>query len=188
MDLIELDVRGMIRGDPLGIDELADRIRLELLRGPHPLSRLGPIAEVVDLELDVVAVGVGVVVGERHAVIDAERRLDPGLLQTQIAGVELVEPGVLEGRVMEAGAGLLLGIVGEAGEREQGDPVIRGVIAEPGADVVLKVDLGADEDRVEIDHLLETGRLQVEVVELGMDHCRRVGHVQRSLIRGRVVR
>ena len=72
---------------------------------------------------------------------------------------------------MQAGAGLLVGIVDEAGEREQGDPVIRVVVAQPGADVVLKVDLGADEDRVEVDHLLETGRLQVEVVELGMDHC-----------------
>ena len=116
--------------------------------------------------------------------IDAERRLDPGLLQTQIGRVELVEARVLEGRVMQAGAAVLVRVVAETGEGQQGDPVVSLVVAEPGANVVLKVDLSADEDRVEIDHLLETGGLQVEVVELGMDHCRRVGHVSALLDQG----
>ena len=67
----------MVRGDPVRIDELADRVGLERFGVSHPLRRLGPVAEVVDLELDAVAVRVGVVVGERHAVVDAELGLDP---------------------------------------------------------------------------------------------------------------
>ena len=54
-----------------GSTNCADRVGLELLGGPHPLLRLRPVAEVVDLQLDVVAVRVGVVVGERHAVVQA---------------------------------------------------------------------------------------------------------------------
>ena len=56
---------------------------------------------------------------------------------------------------MQAGAGLLLRVVREAWERQQSDPVVGLVIAEPGPDRILEVDLGPDEDGVEVDHLLE---------------------------------
>ena len=75
---------------------------------------------------------------------------------------------------MQAGVVFLFGVVAEAREGEQGDPVVGVVVAEPGADVVLVNDLGADEDLVVVDHLLKTGGLQVEVVKLRVNHG--IGH------------
>ena len=103
----------------------------------HSLG-LRPVAEVVDLELDVVAVGVLVVVGERHPVVEAEGRLDPGLAQPQVARVQVLEAVVLERAVVQARARLLVRVVDEAREGEQRDAVVRLVVGEPGADVVLE--------------------------------------------------
>jgi hypothetical protein len=55
VDLLEGDALGVIGGDPVRIDELADRVGLELVGGLHPLRRLGPVAEVVDLELSLLS-------------------------------------------------------------------------------------------------------------------------------------
>ena len=74
VDLLEAHAVRVVGGDLLGVDEHADRVGLELVRGAHPLLRLLPVAEAVDLQLDVVAVGIGVVVGERHPVVQAQRR------------------------------------------------------------------------------------------------------------------
>ena len=185
MDLGEAHAVGVIGGDRLGIDELADRVGLELLGGAHPLRRLLPVAEAVDLELDVVAVGIGVVVGERHPVVEAQRRGDPGLLEAQVARVQVLEARVLERRVVHPRARVLLRVLDEVREREQRDPVIRAVVGQPRADLVLEDDLGTDERAVEVDHLLQAGRLEVDVVERGVDHG--VGHVRAPEVVGVVV-
>jgi hypothetical protein len=103
-------------------------------------------------------------------VIDAERGLDAGLLEPQVARVEVVERPVLERAVMEPGVRLLFRVVGEAREGEQRDPVVRLVVAQPGADVIAEDHLGADEDRVVVDHLAQPGGLEVDVVEPRVDH------------------
>ena len=167
---------GVVGGDPLGVDEHADRVGLELLRVAHPVLRPGPVAEAVDLQLDVVAVRIGVVVGERHPVVEAQRRRDLLLLEPQVARVQLLEARVLERGVVHAGACLLLRVLDEVREREQRDPMVRFVVGQPRAALELVDDLGADERPVAVDHLLQTGRLEVEVVELGMDHRGGVSH------------
>ena len=93
-------------------------------------------------------------------------------LEPLVGGVQLVEAGVLEGRVVHAGAGVLLGVVDEVREREECDPVVGFVVGHPGADLVLVDHLGADQGGVEVDHLLQPGGLEVEVVELGVNHGR----------------
>jgi hypothetical protein len=54
--------------------------------------------------------------------------------------------------------------------------VIGLVVAQPGAHAVLVDDLGAHNRRIELDHLLEARRLQVEVVELRVDDSIWVAH------------
>ncbi len=142
-------------GDLGGVDEHADRVLVEDLAGAHVLAGLGPVTEVVDLQLDEVAVGVLVVVGERHPVVEAEVGLDPGLAQPQVAGVEVLEGVVLERAVVQPGAGVLLGVVDEPGEREQRDAVVGRIVGQPRADVVLEQHLGADDERVPVDQLLQ---------------------------------
>ena len=70
----------------------------------------------------------------------------------------------------------LLRVVDEVREREQRDPVVGGVVRQPGAAVELEDDLGADERAVEVDHLLQSSGLEVDVVELGVDHGGGVSH------------
>jgi hypothetical protein len=117
----------------------------------------------------VVAVRVAVVVGERHAVVETEVRHDPGVLEPQIARVELFEAVVLERRVMQPRPRVLLGVVDEVRPRGERDAVVGGVVGQPRAEVVLEEHLGPDQDRVPVDHLLQSGRLEVDVVELGVD-------------------
>ena len=63
--------------------------------------------------------------------------------------------------------------------------MVRTVVGEPGADLVLEDDLRPDERAVEVDHLLEAGGLEVDVVERGVDHC--VRHVRAPEVVGAVV-
>ena len=102
--------------------------------------------------------------------VEAERRRDAGLLEAQVARVQVLEARVLERRVVHPGARVLLRVVDEVREREQRDPVVRVVVRQPGADLVLEDHLRADERAVEVDHLLQPGGLEVDVVELRVDH------------------
>ena len=69
----------------------------------------------------------------------------PALAQAQVAGVQLLEARVLEGAVVQPGAGVLVGVVDEARKGEQRDAVVGVVVGQPRADGVLEEDLGADE-------------------------------------------
>ena len=159
-----------------GVDEPADRILVELKALAHVRARLRPVAEVVDLQLDVVAVRIAVVVGERHAVVEAEVRHDPGLLEPQVARVELVEAVVLEGGVVQPRPRVLLGVVDEVRERGQRDPVVGLVVGDPGAERIPEEHLGPEQHAVPVDHLLEPGGLEVDVVQLGVDDGSVSGH------------
>ena len=55
---------------------------------------------------------------------------------------------------MHPGSRLLIGVIGEAGEAEQRDPVVRGVVGQPRPGRVLKGDLGAYDGRVPVDQRL----------------------------------
>src|SRR5271165_659733 len=148
---------------------------MELLALAHPLARLRPVAEDVALQLDVVAVGVLVVVGERHPVVEADVGRDPRLAQAQIAGVQLLEAVVLKRAVVHPGAGVLLRVIHEPLEGEQRDAVVGLIVGQPCPVGCLEEDLGSNERAVPVDHLLQARRLQVEMVELGLDHGG-VGH------------
>ena len=153
-----------------GVDELADRIRGELGALAHVRAGLRPVAEVVDLQLDVVTVRVAVVVRERHAVVEAERRLDAGLLESHVARVEILEGAVLERRVVQPGSRVLVGVVDEVGERGQRDAVIGLVVGDPGPESVLEQDLRSEQRRVPVDPLhfqlkLATGTQRLDEVE-----------------------
>ena len=70
---MQLRVRGALapgRDDPIGIDGDADRVGRELGRGAHELRRALPVAEVVGLQLDAVAVGIDEVERQRHPVVE----------------------------------------------------------------------------------------------------------------------
>ena len=102
--------------------------------------------------------------------VEAQRRDDARLPEPQVARVQLVEAPVLERAVVHPGARVLLGIVDEVREREQRDAVVRTVVGQPRADLILEHDVDADERAVEVDHLLEAGGLEVDVVEGRMNH------------------
>ena len=161
---------GVGLGHAIGVDELADRVLVELRALAHERARLRPVAEVVDLQLDVVAVRVAVVVRERHPVIEAERRHDPGLLEPQVAGVELVEAVVLERRVVQPRARVLAPgrrrSSGTRSARSGGWP--RRWRATPRT-AYWKRTSAPTSDGVPVDHLLQPGGLEVDVVELGVD-------------------
>ena len=100
----------------------------------------------------------------------------PALAQPQIVRVELLEVGVLERAVVHARARVLLRVIHEPREGEQRDPVVGAVVAQPRTGGVLEDDLGADHLAVPVDHLLQPRRLEVDVVELGVNHgCRSSG-------------
>ena len=115
--------------------------------------------------------------------VQAQRRGDAGLLQPQVARVQVLEAGVLERRVVHPRAGVLLRVVDEVRERQQRDPVIGAVVGQPRADLVLEDDLGTDERAVEVDHLLQAGCLEVDVVEGRVDHGG-VGHARAPEVAG----
>jgi hypothetical protein len=77
-------------------------------------------------------------------VVEAEVRRDPGLLEPQVARVELLEAGVLEGGVVQPRPRVLLGVVDEVRERGQRDPVVGLVVGDPGAEGVLEQHLGSE--------------------------------------------
>ena len=56
------------------------------------------------------------------------------------------------------------------------------VVRQPGADLVLEDHLGPDQRPVEVDHLLQAGRLEIDVVELGRDNG--VGHASAPEVAG----
>jgi hypothetical protein len=124
----------------------------------------------------VVAVRVAVVVRECHTVVEAERRLDAGLLESQVARVEILEGVVLERRVVEPGSRVLVGVVDEVRERGQRDAVIGLVVGDPGPELVLEQDFRSEQRGVPVDHGLELVGLEVHVVELGTDKGPVIGH------------
>ena len=108
--------------------------------------------------------------------VEADVGLDPGLAQPQVARVEVLEARVLEGAVVQPGARVLLGVVarspGTRAARCGGWP--RRWRARrrrrPGSCTSAPTS-GA----VPVDHLLQARRLQVDVVERGLDRCRSSG-------------
>ena len=48
--------------------------------------------------------------------------------------------------------------------------MVGAVVGQPRADLVLEDDLGTDERAVEVDHLLQAGCLEIDVVEGRVDH------------------
>src|SRR2546428_6027205 len=90
----------------------ADRVGVEGGRVHPGLAFLGR-REVIDLELDAIAVGVTVVHRRGGAVVDAEERADAGLAQPHVVVDELAHRAERERHVMQAG--LLGGLDGQLG-------------------------------------------------------------------------
>jgi hypothetical protein len=74
------------RNHLLGIDVSAHRVGPELWRLAHVCARLLPVAEVIDRQLDAVAVGVLVVECGARAVVRREDGFDPQALQSCVGG------------------------------------------------------------------------------------------------------
>src|SRR5262245_34983143 len=91
----------------------ADRVFLEGRRAEPVLSLLGR-GEVVDLELDAIAVGIAVVHGGRGTVIDAAEGHDALLLESHVVVEVRAHVGVGEGDVVQARR--LVGIYEPAGQ------------------------------------------------------------------------
>ena len=126
-----------------------------------------------DLQLHAVAVGVLVVVGERHPVVDAEVRLDPRATEPQIAGVQVGEAAVLEGAVVHPGSCLALGVIDEPGEAQQRDAVVCAVVRQPCPCGVLEAHLRSHDGPIPVDQLLQPCGLEVDVMECGPERCLR---------------
>ena len=107
----------------------------------------------------------------------------PCIAQAQVARVQLLEARVLERRVVHPRAGVLVRVIDEVRERQQRDPVIGAVVGQPSAALELEDRLGTDERAVEVDHLLQPRRLEVDVMERGVDHGG-VGHARAPEVAG----
>ena len=134
-----VDVRegtsGAIGVEHLGrIERHADRVGGELRRGAHPFAGFRPVAEIVGLQLDEVAVGVGIVERRGQAVIEAGLGLDAELAQAIEAVEQVARRRELEGGVVQPRAADLGGIVLQPGDGEQREPVVRAVVREPRPD------------------------------------------------------
>ena len=80
------------------------------------------------------------------------------------------ETVVFERAMVHAVVADLLGIIAKAGHREKCDPVIGGVVGGPGRDAVAEIHLGADDEPIPRDHLVEAARLDGDVMEFRLEH------------------
>ena len=137
VDLLEAQALGAVGRDLLGVDELADRVGLELRRRCASTRSTSPSRR---------RCRTGARRGCRRDRRSSRRTSSrgrgrmpatiPASLQPQVAGVQLVERSYSNAEWCMPGVGLLLGVVDEVGEREQRDPVVRLVVGQPGAEVV----------------------------------------------------
>src|SRR4051794_36040060 len=148
----------------LWIDVRADRVLGEAL-AVHELRRLRPIAEVIDLQLHAVAVRVGVVERQRHPVIEDAVGQHAALVEPDVGAQELVEGPVLERRVMDAGVDQLVGIVANQRRRQQCEPMVGRIVAEPGSAREDVRGSHPDDQSIPVDHLLQARRLEVDVMQ-----------------------
>src|SRR6266540_138851 len=157
-----------------------DRVPVERGREHPRLAFLGR-REVIDLELDAIAVRIAIVHRRRGTVVDAEERADALVLDAPVV-VEVVahraerERDVVQARLIarlhhERGAGL--GVAGrQRSEVEEGDAMMLLVVRHEGQVRVL-VDHASPEHRaIPVTHLLDPVRLEHDVGELGRWHDR----------------
>ena len=109
----------------VGIEVDAERVFLEL-GGKHVRGGLFGGVEAVDLRLEVVAVGIAVVDGERGAVVDGPERLDVVRLALRVRLQQVVDGLVCEAHVLEAGGAGVLGL--EAWDCHKCDAVVLFVV------------------------------------------------------------
>ena len=96
--------------------------------------------------------------------LEAEGGLDPFALEPPVGAHQVVEAVVLERAVVHSrmrGLGL---VVAQPGRHQEGDPVVGVVVGHPGIAWVHIGHAAANNDLIPIDHLLETHRLQSDVV------------------------
>jgi hypothetical protein len=92
-------------------------------------------------------------------VIEAVRRFDSDLFQTREGRHQVIEGVVFEGGMVNPRVHEFLGIIPQPRDRQKGDAVMSAVIRNKRYVVGLKVDCGANDDAVPIDHLLQSSRL-----------------------------
>ena len=114
--------------------------------------------------------------------VQAQRRSDPRLLEAQIARVQVLEARVLERRVMHPRPRLLLRVIDKVREGQKRDPVIRLIVRQPRAALKLMMHFRTNQRAVEVDHRLQSRRLEVEVMERWVNDC--VRHVRAPDVAG----
>jgi hypothetical protein len=63
----------------------------------------------------------------------------------------------------------LFGIVAKPGNGQKGDPVISGIIGHPARGRIAELDLGAEDERIPRDHLVEVARLHGHMMQGWLD-------------------
>jgi hypothetical protein len=140
------------------VEKRADRVLTEILGGAYPFSGRVPVTEIVDLQLNQVLVGIRIVQRGRHPVTEAYLGFDSELLQTRERGHQVIEGVVFEGGMVKTRMDELLRVIPQPEDRQKGDAVIGAVIRHERDAGRLKVDLGANDDGVPIDHFLQSRR------------------------------
>jgi len=103
-------------------------------------------------------------------VIEADLRFDSELFQTREGRHQVIEGVVFESGMVNPRVHELLRIIPQPRDSQKGDAVTGAVIRRERDVARLKVDLGANDDAVPIDHLLQSSRLEIGVMERGFNH------------------
>jgi hypothetical protein len=101
--------------------------------------------------------------------VEAEGGLDSRLSQAIERRHQIGEARVLEGTMVHAVVAHFFGIVAEPGNGQEGDAVVGGIIRHPARGRIAELDLGAEDERVPRDHVVEAARLHGHVMQGGLD-------------------
>jgi hypothetical protein len=153
----------------VGVELRANRVGGKRRRGVHPVAGCCPVAETIHLQLEQVAVRVGVVERDRHAVIEREGRHDAVALQPNIRGQQIGERSVLECVVVQARVPLLVRIINGARPDHQRQALVGRIIGQKGPTGECEGRREAQHQAVPVDHRLQARGRQVDVVQLWPD-------------------
>src|SRR5215467_12979464 len=86
-----------------GINEGTHRVALEVWRSPQVFAGRIPVTEVINKQLNAVAIGTLVVEGGGCAVISSEHRFNPQVFETLPRGEQIVDGRILERHMLQFG-------------------------------------------------------------------------------------